>query len=140
MGSPPAYYSNTPSPQEPTAQPPQVQLFCMLQGVKLSTSGGGSGGDAPTHWAGEENLPKGEEDPSRPKAQVRGPVIGVPLGSCHQVNPQEFEKTQSSQFQKHWDVCSVLSFLKPLTLSQIINECSQRRFEKSAITCSTSCW
>jgi len=24
MGSPPAYYSNTPSPQEPTAQPPQV--------------------------------------------------------------------------------------------------------------------
>ena len=125
MGSPPAYYSNTPSPQEPTAQPPQVQLFHMLQGVKLSTSGGGSGSDAPTRWASEENLPKGEEDPSCPKAQARRPVIGVPLGCCHQVDPQESEKTQSSQFQKYRNVCSVLSFLKPLTLSQIIKECSQ---------------
>ena len=79
MGSPPAYYSNTPSPQEPVAEPPQVQLINLLQGLP-STSGGGSGGDSPTRWAGEENLQKGEEDPSRPKAQARrGPVIGVAL-------------------------------------------------------------
>ena len=36
MGSPPAYYSNSPSPQESAGQPPQVESLTMLQGRQAS--------------------------------------------------------------------------------------------------------
>ena len=110
----------------PTTPGAALQSLTKLQGrqtTKFWTSGGASSGNSPTNGSGEENLPEGEENPRCPNAQAGGPVIGLAVQVAQQLLPQR-QKTRSLQIQKHWHLCSVLSFLT-LTLSQIIKECSQ---------------